>query len=213
MDNESFFNYIKKKYLDRNNSLNELSILDNKLSYSHDPNTIKRIFLKNVKLSQLDETIFLLNSSDIYDIIRLLELYQYINILLEKKEITNEENKLIDFYLDAYINIYPKTLDGSINGKDIYYCFLPVDKSYDVMYQNSPCAMSIINKVDQYYSDSEKGRGNQKRLVLTPPNFYPVNEEEDDLLANIEKAGFTTIAIILIGIVATCLYIAFFVLT
>jgi len=204
MDNETFFNYLKSNGV--YNSLNELSIENNKLIYQN-----KKLLLQKVNLSDLDSSLFILNANEIFDIIFLLELEQYIDYLLEKNEITKEEEEYILSFIKTYLSINQKLLEGtSINQDIIFKIGIPIYKAYDEIYQNNPASIIIKNAVNNATTDIENGKNKQQRLVLTNPKYQGIEEDNNDL-SYFEKAGFATIILITFTILATFLYIAFFI--
>ncbi len=201
MDNESFFNTIKSKY----ESLQNFSVKENKL-YLNDNGSLYIIPL-TISLERQNPIIFWLKPRDIHRVIYMIEL-------LNKQEITENDTVFINQYVNKYLDLEKKKLANmEVDEIEVFSLGIPIYLSDDPTLENNVASKQIRDIINNHLKEDEGGRTNTPRLVLTHPNFHPVNEDDDDLLANIEKAGFTTIAIILIGIVATCLYIAFFILT
>ena len=198
MENEVFLKQMQNFY----DSLKSFSIIDNKLIFHH--NKEYKFNLTYTKLANLNRNLFLLNSLDIFHIIYMLEL-------LPKTNLTDEEILFVESYTKKYLKLNDLALENDKIDKNVVWGFsIPIFSSYDKEYLDSPCSKTIQRIIINHSKDIENSQDKHPRLVLTNPNFLQ-NEENDNNLANIEKAGFTTLFLIASAISATCLYIIYFI--
>ena len=199
MDNETFLNNMKYQY----DSLKAFVIKNGNLLLK-DNNNIYMIPL-NINLSSLNNNIYLLNPRDIYRIIYMIEL-------LSKEKITDDDVNFVNEYVGKYLNLEKKkNANLEVDENEVNSLGIPIYLSDDPKYENSSTSNIIRKILLDDLKEEQSGKTNTPRLVLTSPHFQ--GSIEEDNLANFEKAGFTTIILIVSAIVATCLYIAFFILT
>jgi len=197
MQNKAFLNHMKTLY----DSLKFFEIDNNKLILNYNGTYI--IPFNNVLLDKLNQNLFLLEPNEIIHILYMLEL-------LPKKSITKEENEFINNYILRYLKLNDMALSNSnIDTNLIWGLSIPIYSSYDQNFIDNPCSKIIQNIINNHTEEIETSRGNHPRLILTNPQFAPI--EEVDNLNNIEKAGFTSIILISLAITITCIYIAFFI--
>ena len=163
--------------------------------------------LINVNLGSINPNLFLMQPKEIYQVIYMLEL-------LYKDTLTEFEGSFISHYMDNYLKIHEAFTSGDANYEFLDTMFgMPISISYDAYFQTKPGFALINDKINNYDSLMVSGKSNGKTLVLTNPNgFYKV--DETPLLDDIRKytnAGFTLFLLVAGTIVATCLYIIFFI--
>lgn len=200
MDNKIFLNQMKNYY----DSLKYFDIQNNYLILHL--NKLFTIPLLHTYLSQLNQSVFLLNPSEIFQIIYILEL-------LYKNELTENEKDFIINYVKKYLSLSESTLTGNEMDLNRLWCLeMPINNAYKEEFSQMPTSKLIISTIDKYNEEINSGLGKTPKLVLVKgdnPNF-DIEEEIDDV-KNFEKAGFTTLLLILTSIVSTCLYIAYFI--
>jgi hypothetical protein len=196
MTNELYLNQIKPTY----ESLQNFQIHNNTLYFKDDTTYV--LPLQTVKLYELNNNLFLLKPRNIYRIIYLLELFP-------KPELTDGDVKFIEAYVQRYLENEDRRLKGEeVDETELFQLGIPIYKSYDPIYIESKTSQVIQNVINNHSSSMEQSRG--PKLVLANPTFKGTTDE-DNYLANLEKAGFTTIFLIAAAIILTSLYIAFFV--
>lgn len=201
MNNSIYLNKLKSFY----NSLQYFDIKDNYLIFTNNKTFI--LPLIHTDLSQINPDIFLAEPNEIFHFLQVNELL-YKNALNEK-----EIN-----YLHEFTNRYLKIKKDSNEGKDInnitLWCLeLLFSKISQEEFINKPASIEISNIIDKDNKELESGLGTSVKLVLTKngnENFEL--EEEFDSLKSLEKAGFTTLFLIIITIILTCLFIAYFII-
>lgn len=199
MDNELFLNQYKNIY----NSLTYFSFKGNILVLEYN-NTILETPLNYTSLSNLNNSVFMQNPIDIFNIIHMLEL-------LYKKELNDTEVQFITNYIKAYLDLNDLALEGQNDQQERLWCLsIPVYSSYDPKVYANPGAQIIQNETTNHIEDRQSGKSNSnvQKLVLSNPNMPSTY---DDTLHSFEKAGFTTILLIAGTIAATCIYIAYFI--
>ena len=201
MENKIFLEQMKN-YFD---SLKYFDIQDNFLILHTDK--IYRIPIFHTYLSQLEQNIFLLHPIEIIQIIYLLELFY-------KTTLSEIEKDFIKNYTNKYLSLSENSTNGNdINQNRLWCLELPINNAYKEEFSEYPCSKLIISLIDKHLEEINSGLGKSPKLVLIKndnPNF--LIEEEYDELKTFEKAGFTTILLILSSIISTCLYIAYFIM-
>lgn len=201
MENKIFLEQMKN-YFD---SLKYFDIQDNFLILHTDK--IYRIPIFHTYLSQLEQNIFLLHPIEIFQIIYLLELFY-------KTTLSETEKDFIKNYTDKYLSLSENSTNGNdINQNRLWCLELPINNAYKEEFAEYPCSKLIISLIDKHSEEINSGLGKSPKLVLIKndnPNF--LIEEEYDELKTFEKAGFTTVLLILSSIISTCLYIAYFIM-
>ncbi|MBE6156388.1 MAG: hypothetical protein E7161_01405 [Firmicutes bacterium] len=205
MSNEIFLAQMKYKY----ESLQYFSIQNGLLVLNYQGTFT--IPFENVYLANLNENLFLMDPNEIFHILYMLEL-------LPKPQLNNFDEEFIINYVNRYLQYNDSALEHSNNPHNNEALFelkkklsgfqIPIYLSYDPQFENTPTSIAIQNIMNLHSEEIEQGKGNHQKLVRINPKFAPI-EEESNLVA-FEKAGFTTLILIITAIVATCLYIAFF---
>ncbi len=198
MDNELFLQNAKNTY----ETLNYFTIKNNMLILNY--NGTYMVPIKYTDLSKLNTNIFLLNPHEIINLIYMLEL-------LHNNTLTEQEKTFINGYVKNYLKIN----DDVLNGNDklqmtSYLLSIPIYTAYDPSFINTEPSILIQNIINEHSESLNSGKSKYPKLVLKNDNFIPI-EDENDLLNEFGKAGFTTIILISTAIIATCLYIAFFI--
>ena len=200
MDNKIFLEQMKIYY----DSLKFFEISENILTL-HAEKEFK-MPLYHTYLSTLPPNIFLLYPTEIFQIVYMLEL-------LHKESLKDTELNFIKNYTEKYLKLSDEAKENNNIDQNRLWCLeIPINKAYDEEISNSMYSESIINLIDNHTNDMNSGLGKTPRLVLIKennPNFM-IDEEIDNVKA-FKDAGFTTIFLITSTIVATCLYLAFFV--
>jgi len=201
MDNKIFLEELKNTY----ESLRYFNIIDNYLILKLDKEYKTPIIHTNLK--NLNINLFLLHPTEIFQIIYMLEL-------LYKNALSDFEINFIKDYTKKYLLIEDnnKSENNNINLNRLWCLGLPINLAYDIEFINMPCAKCIIAELNNHTNEIESGRGNYPTLTLKKgenPNFEI--EEQNDMY-NLEKAGFTTLFLITSTIVATLVYIAYFII-
>ena len=202
MSNEDFLNnnqanYESLRYFKIQNEI--LIFNDGKITYTL---PIPHLNLFNLNASYTG--LFLLNPSDIFNLLYMLELFY-------KPNITDYDINFIKNYVSNYLNIKQKYLDGN---KDYEFLSMKLGIPIDVSYCNGldiSQAGQIIQEANNTYSNNSQGKG--LKLVRTNGitnvedsnvnNTYGINYENYD---NYLKTGFITFLLIAGTVIATCIY-------
>lgn len=199
MDNESFFKNLRLSY----DSLNYFVINNNTLYYKNN-DKIYSLPLTNINLSNLNPNIYLLSPNNIFRILYTLEI-------LRKDEITDNETNYIVQYVNSYLKAEKERIENNSNNENELMCLsIPIYSSYDPELINKPASKIIQEQLNNYTDEMESGKSHGQKLVLTNPNF-PVTHDETDI-TDLGKAGYTVTMLIVITVILTSLYIAFFIL-
>lgn len=197
MNNEEFINYYKNTYT----SLKYFTIKDNRLILSLDTTYI--IPFNHIYFSQLNSLIFALDPIELFQTLYLLELFY-------KQDLEPQEINFITSYVNKYIRLNDSLLSNERSDNTrINALSIPIYTSYNEEYQNTACSMLIQNILNNHQEELEKGSSKGTKLVLSNPHFKGTMEEEEDY-KYLEKAGYTVIFLITSAVIATALYIAFF---
>lgn len=199
MDNEMYLNQMKNTY----ESLRYFSIKENFLTLNLE--TTYRIPFSNVNLATLNQNLFILDPSEIFHILYMLQL-------LPQQEITKEEETFINQYVTRYLKLNDMALtESNLDTNLIWGLSIPIYSSYDPDCINNPACQIIQHIINNHSEEIENSKGKHPRLVLTNPNFENTSNEVE--LTSFEKAGFTTLLLIWSSVAATCAYIAYFILS
>lgn len=205
MNNEDFLKTYQNKY----ESLRYFTISNNRLILNYNkPSMIPLLYFKFSSLNQnLYDRIFSLNPNQIFPIIYMFEL------LYKPTELTPYEEKYIEDYVNSYNELGNAILSNSDeSNSNLRDCLgIPIDFSYNSYFTNTYCSQKIHSLIESNIEKSQSGLG--PKLVLSNANFGKFREEDNllDDVSNLGKAGFTTLILISTSIIATCLYIAFFI--
>ena len=199
MDNELFL----QKYRDIYESLQAFSIQDNTLILNY--NGVFMMNISHIKLSSLNTNLFLLSPTEIYQVLYMLEL-------LYNDQVTNYEINFVTSYVNNYLNLNDSLLSNGENTKDLEQktniLGIPIYTSYDEGFNDKPVSNLVKDLLNKHMNDLENGQSKGQRLVRINPNV--ITEETDfDYLKN---AGFTALALILLGVITTTAYIFYFVI-
>lgn len=201
MENKIFLEQMKLYY----DSLKYFSIEDSFLILKL--NNIFKIPLRHVNLYTLDQSVFTLTPVEIFQLI-------YVNELLYKNSLTDSEIDFIKSYTKKYLELSDKIKNNEdVKANTIWCLEIPINNAYKDEFLEFPACQIIISEIDKHNEELNSGLGNKQKLVLIKggnPNFDIVTQ--GDSIKNFEQAGFTTIFLITSAIVATCLYIAFFII-
>lgn len=198
MNNEIYLNQLKNTY----ESLRYFSIEGDLLILKLE--TTYKIPFTNVSLINLNHNLFVLDPSEIFHILYMLQL-------LPKQEITKEEENFIAQYVNRYLKLNDIALtEANLDTNLIWGLSIPIYSSYDPECINNPCCKIIQNIINNHSEEIENSKGKHPRLVLTNPKFE--NTTNDVELTPFEKAGFTTLLLIWSTVAATCAYIAYFII-
>jgi len=201
MENKIFIEQMKN-YFD---SLKCFDIQDNFLILQTDK--IFKIPLLHTYLSQLEQSIFMLHPTEIFQIIYLLELFY-------RTQLSESEKEFIINYTNKYLILNENITNGNdINQNRLWCLELPINNAYKEEFSEYPCSKLIISIIDKHSEEINSGLGKSPKLVLVKgnnPNFEL--EENIDELKTFEKAGFTTLLLIASTVISTCLYIAYFII-
>ncbi len=199
MNNKEFLNTYKSLY----DSLKYFYIENNTLKLNYD--YTYSLPLDNINLANLNSNVYLLNPKEIYSIL-------YAISLLPKNSLTNEEVNFITQYAKRYLRLNDLALEENENvDKNLVWCLsIPIYTSYDPNFIELPTSKIIQDMFNNHSNDLENGKGKQMRLVLKNPNVE-ITENEDNT-NYFEKAGFTTIILVVAAIVISTLYITLFIL-
>lgn len=204
MDNDLFFKNIQNAY----DSLRYFAIKNNVL-YFKDNDKIYSLPLNTVNFSNLNQNIFLIKPRDIYRIIYLLEI-------LNKDEINEYDSEFINQYTNKFLKLETMRLENqNIDENEVACLSIPIYTSYDPKYLEKP-ASKIINEIlNNYSQEIESGRSSVQKLTLKPKNIPETimrEDFEDSPLNDFRQAGFTATLLIILTVVLTSIYIAFFIL-
>lgn len=203
MSNEEYFNKIKDMY----DSLKNFQINNNILTFFDD--ITYKISLYNVNLSKLNPNIFLLKPKDIHRLLFILEI-------LPKKNLNDIEKKFIIQYVQKYLKLeHSKLSNEEVNDNEVNCLGIPIYLADDPTYENSECSQiihTILQNDIKKLENTSISNNNQKRLVLTNPQFKTESNQNNSLeeFSDYTKTGFTTILLIAITVIATCTYLAIY---
>lgn len=201
MENKIFLEQMKIYY----DSLKYFEIIDGYLSLTFNNNF--KIPLRHVSLSTLDQNIFSLPASEIFQIIYMYEL-------LYKEKILENEIDFIKNYIKRYLKLSDEIKNNENNELTRFWCLeFPINNAYKEEFSTLPTSKIIIDEIDKHTEKINSGLGKVPKLILTKgdnPNFEI--EEQVNQIRNFEKAGFTTIFLIIGAITATCIFIATFIM-
>lgn len=200
MDNKTYFNQIKPFY----NSLKFFDIKDNYLILTNNKTFI--LPLIHTDLSQINPDIFLAEPNEIFHFLQ-------VNELLYKERLNEKEINYLHEFTKRYLKIKNDSTEGkNINSITLWCLELLICKVYQEEFINNPASTEIISLIDKNNSELENGLGTSVKLVLTKngnKNFELL--EDFDGLKSFEKAGFTTLILIIITVILTCLFLAYFI--
>lgn len=197
MDNKTFLEQITKTYP----SLKYFNIDNEVLILNYDK--IYNIPFKYTNLANLNPVIFLLNPIELFQTLYIIELFY-------KQNLSEDEKKFIYDFVSRYLKLNEDFLANKNNEENrVYALSIPIYLAYDNSFSNTPCAKLIAMILMDNNNLIETGKSKGPKLVLNNSNFSsPYIEDDNDL----EKAGFTTILLIVSAITITSLYIAFFIM-
>lgn len=216
MSNNEYLIYLQKQH----ESMRYFQMQGNKLilsinrrendSVKTDYLTILIDHLNLALLDQMNPSLFYQNPLDIYSILTLLELFY-------KVQLTNQDLNYIHSYVSDFIKIQSPLINNTTNdGNNMNYirctCLeMPIVLADNPSFENSPCAIEIRKMLNANLENVTSGKGNCVRLVRTKGDFdYSDEDEIEDMTKIVEKAGFTTISIIVLGVVLACSYLIYF---
>lgn len=163
--------------------------------------------LRHIHLSTLDQNIFMLSPTEIFQLF-------YVNELLYKEVLSESEIDFITSYTKKYLELSDNLKNNEDNNINKLWCLeMPINYAYKNEFLELPASKLIISEIDKHMEEMNSGLGKSPRLVLIKgnnPNFDI--EEEIDQIKTFEKAGFTTIFLIISAIISTCIYIAYFII-
>lgn len=201
MNNNVFFKQIKPFY----ESLKYFELKNNYLILYANQTFILPLIHTN--LSTINKDIFLAEPSEIFHFLQMHEL-------LFKMDLTEKEKEYIKNFTNKYLYLKNNNNNGlEVNNITLWCLELIISTSFTEELINNPASQEIISIIDNFSKEFESGLGNGMRLVLTKngnQNFEI--EEEIDNIKNFEKAGFTTLFLIIFTIIITCIFIAFFIM-
>ena len=201
MNNSVFLNQIKPHY----ESLKYFEIKNNYLILYTNKTFILPLIHTN--LSTINKDVFLASPSEIFHFLQMYEL-------LYKTELNDSEKEYIKSFTNKYLYLKNNNNNGNeINNITLWCLELLISTSFNESFINNPASQEIINIIDDFNQKLESGLGTGMKLVLTKNGNQNFDiEEEYDNIKNFEKAGFTTIFIIVFTIIITCIFIAIFVM-
>jgi len=203
MNNAEFLNQAKSRY----NSLVFFEIKDNFLILKTDK--IYMIPLYHTYLENLNEEIYELHPTEIFQIIYMLEL-------IYKEKLTEQETNFINKYTQKYLKlINDLTNDQEVNTTRLWCLEMPINNAYKEEFQEKPAINIITTAIDQRTNElngSSKGNSGPKLVLEKNPNFDILPSEEIITPTDIAKAGFSTFLIIIVTVVLTLLFIVFFII-
>ncbi len=198
--NKFFLNSNQNKYP----SLKYFSIDNNRLSLNNGKN-IFFVYIPNVDLSSLNPTIYLSSPNQLINILYMIEL-------LYHKTLQDTEINFINSYIQNYLKYNDSALnDKTVNHNLLISLSIPIYLSYSEEFINNPASQLIFDKINSYNTEIEDKMNKSPRLVLKNNNFDL--EKVEDPVENFEKAGFTTIALITLGIITACTIVASYIFT
>lgn len=200
MDNSVYLNQIKPFY----DSLKYFDIKNNYLILYANQTFILPLIHTN--LSTINKDIFLSHPNEIFHFLQMHEL-------LHKKELTDKELKYIKDFVNKYLQLKNNNNEGiEINNTTLWCLELLISTSFEEKFINNPASKEIISLIDSNNKELESGLGTGVKLVLSKNGNQNFELEEDfDNIKNFEKAGFTTLFLVIITVILTCLFIAFFI--
>lgn len=202
MDNKDFLENLKKSY----QNLSYFTIENNSLILNLDKKY--KIPLIYTRLDSINNFIFYLNPKEI---LQLLYIYE----LVQKDNLQNNEKEIIKSFMNEYLKLKNTNLNENKFNERLLFCIeLLINDCYSLTNNNREGAIYLISLIDEYDKTNNSGKSNDHALVLKKndnPNF--LIENEIDEVKEFEKAGFSTILLITLGIVGTLTYIAFFIST
>ena len=201
MNNEIFINSNKNLY----ESLEYFQIENNILNFN-DNGKIYRFPIYNINLSILNPNLYLLKPRDIFRVIYLLEL-------LYKDNISEYDYNFIEQYVNKYLNLEDKRLEGQeIDNNEVECLGIPIYTSYEPSFIDKPTSISIQTLINSHSEKIENSQSKGQRLVLINPEFGKFSEDDNQNdFVELGKAGFTSIMLILVTVILTVLYIVYFV--
>ena len=201
MNNEVYFKQIKPFY----NSLKYFDVKNNYLILHTTQDFILPLIKTNLEL--INKDIFLAQPNEIFHFFQMHEL-------LYKQELTEKEIAYISDFTNKYLQLKNNNNEGKdINNITLWCIELLISIAFRDEFINNPASQKIISLIDNFNKELESGLNTSVKLVLTKngnQNF--LIEEEIDNIKNFEKAGFTTLFIVIITVVLTCLFLAFFIM-
>lgn len=204
MDNKVYLNQLKTFY----DALKPFDIQNNYLIL-YVPNLQKNFILplNHTDLTSIPKEIFLSSPSEIFHFLQMHEL-------LYKTELTEKEINYIKDFTNKYLELKNNNNDGKMINDTTLWCLeLLISKSYEEKFINNPASKLVISIIDNFNKELESGLGIGVKLVLTKTGNQNFNLEEDiDTIKTFEKAGFTTLLLVIITVVLTCMFIAFFII-
>lgn len=201
MDNKTYFNQIKPFY----NSLKFFDIKDNYLILNSKQTFILPLIHTN--LSQFNKDIFLASPGEIFHILQ-------INELLYKEQLSENEKKYIIDFTQKYLDLKKQNNEeNNINTITLWCLEIIISKAFQEEFVNNPASKEITMLIDNNTKDFENGRNTGVKLVLSKGNNQNFEIIEDfDSVKTFEKAGFTTLFLVIITVILTCIFITFFIL-
>ena len=201
MNNEVYFKQIKPFY----NSLKYFDVKNNYLILHTTKDFVLPLIKTNLEL--INKDIFLAQPNEIFHFFQMHEL-------LYKQELTEKEIAYISDFTNKYLQLKNNNNEGKdINNITLWCIELLISIAFRDEFINNPASQKIISLIDNFNKELESGLNTSVKLVLTKngnQNF--LIEEEIDNIKNFEKAGFTTLFIVIITVVLTCLFLAFFIM-
>lgn len=200
MSNELFFKNIQNNY----ESLKYFIVKDNMLYFKDNDNKMYSLPL-TFNLAEVNNNLFLLKPRDIYRVLYLLEL-------LSHNELNNNDAEFIKQYTEKYIKLEQERLENnSVSELETLCLGIPIYESYNPIYMEKPASILMQNILNNQTEKIENGKSHGKKLVLVNPNF-PKVENDENSLEDLGKAGFTAIMLVVLTVILTSLYIAFFII-
>lgn len=197
MNNNDYLNKLKPIY----NSLLYFDIKDNYLILTTNKTFILKLI--HTDLSQINPDIFLAEPGEIFHFIQM-------NELLYKSEINEKEIIYIKDFTSRYLKIKQKNNEGNeINNITLWCLELLISKSFNEEFINNPASKIITSLIEEDNEKIKSGLNTGLRLVLTKESDPTTNNNN---IRELEKAGFTTIILISLTIILTCIYFINFVI-
>ena len=133
--------------------------------------------------------------------------------LLHKNQLSENEINFIKSYTEKYLKISDDVKNNAYeNTNRLWSLELPINLAYNDYFINNQTALLIMDMINNHAINQENSRSNYPTLKLIKgenPNFE--FEIEDDNIKALKEAGFTTLFIITSTVLATCLYIIYFI--
>lgn len=176
------------------------TIKDNKLRLELN-DKIWEIPIKNEELTKINPNVFLLHPIESFEII-------YMEVLLTKDIIDNNEESFIKKYTLNYLEVNKKVLKLNDSNLQLEHSMLsiPIYTCYDPKYINKPASNCIRGILDNYQelTNEDGGRGNSRARIN--PNVPSIGIKDG------MEAGFITLALIIGAVVVTITYITTYIL-